>query len=216
MRQVVQVFLSLAVTLALAEFSELAPWLAERLLQWAARGLPKEHHQPYVEDWLGELDAVPGKLTKLAFAVRVVVRVPATHRALLGRDPIWVEAARGLLSVLITAVLMVLRLLNQLRGQLPSRNVLVVLDEALRYPKHLRPNTPIISTGLSWRTIHTLERTGINTFADLRSLYASRGESGFFRIRNLGRREMNDIMRVLERGGVLRDLDDGPLRSDGA
>jgi hypothetical protein len=47
-----------------------------------------------VEDWLGELDAVPGSLTKLAFAIRVVISVPATQRVLTGRDALWVEITR--------------------------------------------------------------------------------------------------------------------------
>ena len=52
------------------------------------------YRQRFTEDWLGELDAVPGSLTKLAFAVRVLIRVPSTERALTGRDAVWTLVAK--------------------------------------------------------------------------------------------------------------------------
>jgi hypothetical protein len=97
--------------LVLAEVVLVGPWLAERLLRWAACGLPIEYRQRFTEDWLGELDAVPGSLTKLAFAVRVLIRVPSTERALTGRDAVWTLVAKRLMSLLVNGLLLVVQFL---------------------------------------------------------------------------------------------------------
>jgi hypothetical protein len=60
------------------EFTDWLPWLAERLIWAAARTLPSAVRQRYTDEWLGELDATPGKLSKLVVAVRIFVRAPAT------------------------------------------------------------------------------------------------------------------------------------------
>ena len=97
--------------LVLAEVVLVGPWLAERLLRWAACGLPIEYRQRFTEDWLGELDAVPGSLTKLAFAVRVLIRVPSTERALTGRDAVWTLVDKRLMSLLVNGLLLVVQFL---------------------------------------------------------------------------------------------------------
>jgi hypothetical protein len=60
--------------LLLSEFSEVSPWLARRLLVWAARhvGDPRKVER-YREEWLAGLQDVPGKLTKLAKALSIVL-----------------------------------------------------------------------------------------------------------------------------------------------
>ena len=66
------------------EFTDWLPWLAARLIRAAARTLPPAVRTRYTGEWLAELDAVPGKLSKLALAVRVFVRAPATAMAISG------------------------------------------------------------------------------------------------------------------------------------
>jgi lipopolysaccharide/colanic/teichoic acid biosynthesis glycosyltransferase len=60
------------------EFTDWLPWFAERLVGAAARTLPSAVRPRYTEEWLGELDATPGKLSKLVVAIRIFVRAPAT------------------------------------------------------------------------------------------------------------------------------------------
>jgi hypothetical protein len=105
------ILLWVVLPLILAEVVLVGPWLAERLLRWAACGLPIEYRQRYTEDWLGELDAVPGSLTKLAFAVRILIRVPGTERALTGRDAVWTLIAKRLMSLLVNGLLLIVQFL---------------------------------------------------------------------------------------------------------
>lgn len=69
--------------LALTEFSEWCPWLAERLVRWSARRLrnPQDRSR-YELEYLANLDAVPGKLSKLLAALGYVVNVPSMRWAL--------------------------------------------------------------------------------------------------------------------------------------
>jgi len=60
------------------EFTDWVPWFAERLIGAAARTLPSAVRQRYTDEWPGELDATPGKLSKLVVAIRIFVRAPAT------------------------------------------------------------------------------------------------------------------------------------------
>jgi hypothetical protein len=46
--------------------------------------LPYEHRDRYTDEWLAELDVVPGKILKLIVAVRLALRVPATSLAVQG------------------------------------------------------------------------------------------------------------------------------------
>jgi hypothetical protein len=116
--------LYLGLPLLLAEITEVAPWLAERLLKSAARLLPTRHRERYIQEWLAELDAVPGKLLKFLFAARIALRVPATRRELQHTRPIWVIVGRWLLASIITIAIAVARLASQLLGRLstPSPN----------------------------------------------------------------------------------------------
>ena len=60
---------------ALAEFGEVSPWLARRCVRWAARQLPTRAMQSrYIEEWCAHLEQIPGKVTKLGFAVSLVAR----------------------------------------------------------------------------------------------------------------------------------------------
>jgi hypothetical protein len=119
------IFLLVVLPAILAEALLVGPWVAERLLRWGARWLPEESRQRYTEDWLGELDAVPGSLTKLGFAIQVLLRVPATQRALTDRDVLWVLVAKRLLAsggagLLMVVAMVLLRLGSQVGGN-PER-----------------------------------------------------------------------------------------------
>lgn len=60
--------------IALAETGELAPWLARRCLSWGAQHLgDKQTRERYDEEWSTDLERVPGKITKLGYAVTVVL-----------------------------------------------------------------------------------------------------------------------------------------------
>ena len=64
------VLLTAILPLALNEAGELAPWLARRLLSWTAARLgTPDARERYGEEWLANLDHVPGKLTKLMWAL---------------------------------------------------------------------------------------------------------------------------------------------------
>jgi len=121
MRLAVSILLLVCLPLLLQEFGELAPWIAERLLKRGTRWLPTAYRNRYEQDWLGELDAIPGKITKLGFALRVLVRVPATERALTGRDVLWVLAAKRTLALLVTGLLAAIHLLLRFGDRLPHR-----------------------------------------------------------------------------------------------
>jgi hypothetical protein len=93
MRLLVGILGSLGLSLLAAEFSAVAPWLAERLLRGAARVLPAGPRHRYLQEWLGELDAAPGQLFKLLFAAKVALCAPATRRELQGGDSLVVVCA---------------------------------------------------------------------------------------------------------------------------
>jgi glutamate synthase domain-containing protein 3 len=75
-------FLLVGLPLLLSELTECSPWLAARLIQRAANRLGPPYRARYEEEWLAELNEVPGNLTKLAMAVQVLVRARATSREL--------------------------------------------------------------------------------------------------------------------------------------
>jgi hypothetical protein len=77
--------------LLLSEFSEVSPWMARRLLVWAAVhvGDPRRAER-YREEWLAGLQDVPGNLTKLVKALSIVCyTVPVMHWHLKGSFYLW-------------------------------------------------------------------------------------------------------------------------------
>ncbi|MFJ6104937.1 hypothetical protein ACIQHY_28530 [Streptomyces sp. NPDC092359] len=65
---------SLLIGLFLAEGTEIAPWMARRILRAAARRLGSpEATSRYEEEWLALLDERPGKLLKLLLAINILV-----------------------------------------------------------------------------------------------------------------------------------------------
>jgi hypothetical protein len=82
---------ALIIPLLLSEFSEVSPWMARRLLGWAARhvGDPRRAER-YSEEWLAGLEDVPGKLTRLVKALSIVFyTVPVIHWRLKGAAYLW-------------------------------------------------------------------------------------------------------------------------------
>jgi hypothetical protein len=69
-------FALVIVPLLLSEFTDWCPWVAARLLKLAARLLRQPYRDRYREEWLAELDKVPGKLSKLAMAASILLRSP--------------------------------------------------------------------------------------------------------------------------------------------
>jgi GT2 family glycosyltransferase len=75
------IVLTVIPTLVLSEFTYLSPWLAERLVRWAANRLgDPDASERYREEYLASLNAVPGKLTKLGAAFWYLVGVPQMRR----------------------------------------------------------------------------------------------------------------------------------------
>ena len=102
--------------LLLAEFGDWCPWLAERIVRWSARrlGLPTASIR-YEEEWLANLNEVPGKLSRLAAALEYAVSVPRMRWSLRNsasdfRDPSYnelvstmkVELSRAMLDHALT------------------------------------------------------------------------------------------------------------------
>jgi len=80
------VVLTLAVLpVALQECHECCPWLANKLIERAARLLPPPDRALYEAEWKAELSSVPGKLMKLLRAVGLVFAALRMRRPL--QDP---------------------------------------------------------------------------------------------------------------------------------
>jgi DNA-directed RNA polymerase alpha subunit len=60
-----------------------------------------------------------------------------------------------------------------------------------------RAATPLSGTSLPPRTTSTLRRVGIHTYGDLEKRYASEGSTGMLKIRNFGRRDLVDVVKLL-------------------
>jgi Bacterial RNA polymerase, alpha chain C terminal domain len=56
------------------------PWLAEKMLEYWAQKLPKQARQRWLDEWLGELDTIPGGIFKLWFACCHGIGIKALKR----------------------------------------------------------------------------------------------------------------------------------------
>ena len=76
----------LVIPLLLAEFGDWCPWLAARIVRWAARRLGDPVScQRYEEEWIANLNEVPGKLTRLLAAVGYLAHTPGMRRSIRSR-----------------------------------------------------------------------------------------------------------------------------------
>jgi len=92
------------VNLLLAECFDWLPWLSRRIVRCAARHLPPEHRVRYQDEWLAELDAVPGmRVSRLAFAVRVLLSSSDTRSAISPHSRIYFSTPLKRLADLVFA-----------------------------------------------------------------------------------------------------------------
>lgn len=85
MMWLVLVFAAALLNLVLAELFDWFPWIAERIVQRAVRKLQPEVQARYSDEWLAELEAVPGRgLSKLLWSVQVWARAPKVSEAIAG------------------------------------------------------------------------------------------------------------------------------------
>ncbi|MDN3239222.1 hypothetical protein [Glycomyces tritici] len=69
----------IVVPLLLSEFTELAPWLAKKLIRGSALLLRDEiATERFAEEWAAELETKPGKLVKLGYALFRLLLLPLT------------------------------------------------------------------------------------------------------------------------------------------
>lgn len=90
-------WLFLVLGLLAAEAVELSPHLMKKLVQRVSRGLPEEHREIMEETWLGELDALPGKLSKLGYILPLLANRQEVLQAIReaeGRSPYDTRTAR--------------------------------------------------------------------------------------------------------------------------
>lgn len=74
--------IAVLVPLLVNEAGDLLPSLARCLLRWGARRIgPADQAERYEEEWLADLERIPGKLTKLVHACGVLVRSVPRLRA---------------------------------------------------------------------------------------------------------------------------------------
>jgi lipopolysaccharide/colanic/teichoic acid biosynthesis glycosyltransferase len=75
------------VNFLVAELFDWFPWLAERLIRRAVRKLPSDARDRYLEEWLAEFHAVPGRgISKLLWAIQILVRASKVCEEILGRS----------------------------------------------------------------------------------------------------------------------------------
>ena len=82
------VLVAILIPLLVNEAGDLSRSLARCLLRWGARRIGRaDQARRYEEEWLADLERVPGNLTKLGYACGVVVRSVPRLRAQFRRGP---------------------------------------------------------------------------------------------------------------------------------
>ena len=80
---VVFVVVAIALPLLLAEFGDWCPWLADRIVRWAAGRLRDTTAcQRYEEEWIANLNEIPGRLARLVAAFGYMACVPSMRRSI--------------------------------------------------------------------------------------------------------------------------------------
>lgn len=96
------------VPMLVSEFTDWLPWLAARMIGAAAQTLPSAVRPRYTEEWLAELDTVPGKLSKLVLAIRILARAPATAAAISGLPSFKAMTVKALFDKMLAASALIL------------------------------------------------------------------------------------------------------------
>jgi lipopolysaccharide/colanic/teichoic acid biosynthesis glycosyltransferase len=104
------ILINAIVPLLLAEALDWFPWLAERVIGRAARMLPVEQRDRYEQEWLADMDTVPGRgFSKLLLAVKVLLAAPWTRAELLPHGPRLRHAmGKRMFDVVVSAVALVM------------------------------------------------------------------------------------------------------------
>lgn len=69
----------------LAELFDWCPWFAQRLVRRAARRLPTTVRERYIDEWLGELGAIPGRrVSVIIFVLRIFAGASKVRAEILG------------------------------------------------------------------------------------------------------------------------------------
>jgi hypothetical protein len=90
------VVMAIALPLLLAEFGDWCPWLADRIVRWAARRLREPAAcQRYEEEWIANLNEVPGRLGRFIAALGYAIYVPSMRRSISQQVGRTVLAAPG-------------------------------------------------------------------------------------------------------------------------
>jgi len=108
----VLLFLATAVVLPLlvTEFGDWCPWLAARLVRWAARHLGDPAScERYQEEWIANLNEVPGKLARLAAAFGYLANLPRMRLSIRHRSGTPMTTWAGLTAATTAPVREVLR-----------------------------------------------------------------------------------------------------------
>ena len=81
------------VNLVIAELAGWLPWVAEKTIRRAAHLLPPESRSRYEEEWLAELEVLPGSgISALLFSLRLLVRARRVGKELAGSPSAWPTA----------------------------------------------------------------------------------------------------------------------------
>ena len=77
--------LGIVVSLLVVEFTDWCPSIAAGLVRLAARMLPESERDRYREEWLAEVETVPGRLTRIVKAACLLAGIPALRLAIIQR-----------------------------------------------------------------------------------------------------------------------------------
>ena len=73
------------VNLVVADIAGWLPWIAERIIKRAARVLPMQSRDRYEQEWLAELDVLPGgDISQIVFSIRLRLRARRVGREIMG------------------------------------------------------------------------------------------------------------------------------------
>ena len=100
---------AVVVPMLVDEVTDWLPWVATRVIRFAASSLPPDLRERYVEEWEAELDAVPGgNLSRFAVAVRIWLGAAHTGAVLRGFRPTTPMRLKSILGRALAFVMLLL------------------------------------------------------------------------------------------------------------
>lgn len=159
-------FIASAVVLPLAlnEFGDWSPRMSRRIVLWGAQRLKDPAFvSRYSEEWASELDDIPGKLSKLGFALGRLLFLPRilrAHRGIAqrGRSNHKLDPVHDRLHIEVCAQQLSNRLLRQLNVEERKEMALIAGEEGLT---SLELTTMVLSEGMM-RRYQALRSTNVN------------------------------------------------------